>query len=145
MRDHLIGWVYLDFKKKIFYIRKEKVVSSWSVPATQEESRVFKRNFLEKGKKTCTFKEFQEYSFLDGRRKNSRIYGTIQLSETQFSVLMEIMEDKEHGRFSDALTFLVQENHKLRNFETEDRKTVQKLLKTISQFTENLSKVIVKI
>ena len=139
--EHLIGWTYLDYKSKLVFTRKDEWYNStWQVPATQEEHSAFQKNFAEKGKKQCTFREFKEFCKFHGVKKNHRKYGQINLSKHHFQVLTQYLPNIGKDSFENALERLISESFKLRrnasaNGNSSNGKTIEVLLETIKKLS----------
>jgi len=141
-------WTQLNFKKNTVYLDTGKYELE-AYPANQKQHQIFKKEFIERGKNSCTFKEFRErcvqlneldeLTDFDHRGHRNVNYGAVKLDMYDFLYLKQFMVDKENNTFEQAFSFfkesyrdMKKKIEKLEKNKTEDEKIIT-MVKSIKE------------
>lgn len=91
--------VYLHFhptEKIVFleghYTPKKPLWNQYIVVATWQERETFLREFVSKGRYSCTFNELKKYIDFNGVRFKDRSYGTINIDQKLYKRMFETLD-----------------------------------------------------
>lgn len=132
------GWTCLNFYERKFYISDG---TKSGTPANQYQHEFFIKNFIEKGKKTCSFMEFRDLAFkivyqtsdyvlfteyydFNHKKPDSIRYGKIEIRQNTFFNLFRLLENKSDSLES-GLYSLIREFHELRDLQNDNKNNDQ--------------------
>jgi len=151
------GWTCFCFNKNLVYLSDD---SFYGTVANIEQHKFFVKYFVNRGKQTCSFREFREvlkteliktpqYKLInfidfDHRKKDSIQYGSIKLSRQTFTALFRYMENPLDDTFESSLgRILYALNSKERQLESKfmEGSKKDKLLHLLSSFEQFLKEM----